>query len=209
MEVIKTNPKYFFSYVKNHSKTSRKIGPIVNDQGDYVYDPTAMADIFQKKFCSVFSKPESIHKKIPPSDSDLSSTKITPVCDISFTVKHIIEAITEIDISSASGEDGFSAILLKNCKDSLAHPLLLLWRKSLDNGVIHPIFTSQLISPVHKKGNKLNAENYRPIALTSNIVKIMERIIRNKLVDHLESNNLLHENQHGFHKGRSCLSELL
>ena len=53
------------------------------------------------------------------------------------------------------------------------------------------------------------AKNYRPIALTSNIIKIFERVIRFQLVHYLESNKLISENQHGFRKGHSCLSELL
>ena len=53
------------------------------------------------------------------------------------------------------------------------------------------------------------ASNYRPVSLTSHIVKIFERVVRKKLVDHFESNNLLSDHQHGFRKGHSCLTQLL
>ena len=66
-----------------------------------------------------------------------------------------------------------------------------------------------MIAPHHKGNSKAEPVNYRPIALTSHIIKIFEKIIRNHLVVHLEENNLFNQNQHGFRAGRSCLSQLL
>ena len=67
----------------------------------------------------------------------------------------------------------------------------------------------QYITPVFKKGDKAKAENYRPISLTSHIIKIFERIIRKDLIKYLESNNLITDAQHGFRSGRSCFTQLL
>ena len=88
--------------------------------------------------------------------------------------------------------------------------ILLLWKESLSESYIHPMFLHQLITPIYKgKGSKCSAPNYRPISLTSHLIKIFERILRNKLVDFIECNNKINPNQHGFRKGHSCLSELL
>ena len=51
--------------------------------------------------------------------------------------------------------------------------------------------------------------NYRPVALTSHIMKVFERVIRRWLVAHLEESDLLPEGQHGFRAKRSCLTQLL
>jgi hypothetical protein len=51
--------------------------------------------------------------------------------------------------------------------------------------------------------------NYRPVALTSHIIKMFERVVRRCLVRHLEENNLLPDGQHGFRSKRSCLTQLL
>ena len=67
----------------------------------------------------------------------------------------------------------------------------------------------QSITPIFKNGDKSDPENYRPISLTSHLIKIFERVIRNKLVCHLESNSILSNKQHGFRKSRSCLTHLL
>ena len=79
----------------------------------------------------------------------------------------------------------------------------------MKSGFIADSYKKQIITPVFKKGSKAVAANYRPISLTSHIIKIFERIIRTKIVKHLETNNLLCKNQHGFLKGRSCLTQLL
>ena len=84
-----------------------------------------------------------------------------------------------------------------------------MWRESLDTGEIPPDLKFQLITPVHKKGSKALPSNYRPISLTSNLIKIFERVLRTKIVAYLERNKIICRNQHGFRRGRSCLTQLL
>ena len=52
-------------------------------------------------------------------------------------------------------------------------------------------------------------ENYRPVSLTSHIIKVFERVMRKKILNHLEGNNLLVDQQHGFREKRNCLTQLL
>ena len=63
--------------------------------------------------------------------------------------------------------------------------------------------------PIYKGGSRGEARNYRPVALTSHIIKVFEKVLRNHIVAHMEENNLLNPGQHGFRAGRSCLSQLL
>ena len=63
-----------------------------------------------------------------------------------------------------------------------------------------------IVSPIHKKGSKEEACNYRPISLTSIPCKMMEHIVLHYLNDTLD--NLLHNRQHGFRKGLSCEKQL-
>lgn len=60
-----------------------------------------------------------------------------------------------------------------------------------------------------KKGNRTEPVNYRPVSLTSHVIKIFERVVRKVMVRHLEGNNVISCNQHGFRSGRSCLTQLL
>ena len=65
------------------------------------------------------------------------------------------------------------------------------------------------VVPLYKRGDKSDAKNYRPVSLTSMVSKVMERIVRQHLYDHLSTNGLVSDAQHGFHPGRSCESQLL
>ncbi len=65
------------------------------------------------------------------------------------------------------------------------------------------------MTPIHKKGDKSQAENYRPISLTSVVEILLETIVTNHISNHLESNNFLKDTQHGFRRHRSCLTNLL
>ena len=56
---------------------------------------------------------------------------------------------------------------------------------------------------------KTKAENYRPISLTSVPGKLLERLIRDEIVKHIEVNNLFSAAQHGFVTGKSCSIQLL
>jgi len=64
-------------------------------------------------------------------------------------------------------------------------------------------------SAVFKKESKKDPGNYRPVSLTSYICKILETIIKEKIVNHLEENKILNKSQHGFRAGMSCLNNLL
>ena len=97
----------------------------------------------------------------------------------------------------------------KKCKNELARALTLLWQKSFESGIIPLSLKQSPVTPIHKGGNKSKSKNYRPVALTSHFIKIFEKILKKRMVNFLESNNLFNPGQHGFRKGRSCLSELL
>ena len=65
------------------------------------------------------------------------------------------------------------------------------------------------ITPIFKKGSLSSPGNYRPVSITSVPCKILESIIRDEMLEHLERNKLLSDDQHGFTKNKSCLTNLL
>ena len=99
--------------------------------------------------------------------------------------------------------------VLRNISSDIASPVAIIFRKSLDTGCIPHDWRTANVTPLFKKGNRSQAENYRPVSLTSQICKVAESILRNELVQHLESNKLLHNSQHGFRSGYSCATNLL
>ena len=114
-----------------------------------------------------------------------------------------------MSLSSAPRPDGFPAALLKNCRHELSTPLCLLWKRSLEKGTVPDMLKMSNIIPIHKGGSKSLPVNYRPVSLTSHIIKIFEKIIRKHIVQYMNDKDLFNKNQHGFRSGRSCLSQLL
>ena len=202
VESIDRNPKYFYSYARKCNKIKPRIGPLQDSDGNLTNEASEMAEVLSTQYTSAFSV---------PSDLELSiENEPTPsISDVNFTEQGVVKAIEELSQNSAAGPDRFPAILLKNCKEQLSKPIYLLWRKSLDTGDIPSLLKTSNITPIHKGGPNHLAKNYRPVALTSHIIKIFEKIIRTHMVSFLESNMLMNRNQHGFRAGRSCLSQLL
>ena len=65
------------------------------------------------------------------------------------------------------------------------------------------------ITPIHKKGEKTNPANYRPISIISVCGKIFEGIVLDNVKNHLNKNDIIVDNQHGFIKGRSTTTNLI
>ena len=129
----------------------------------------------------------------------------------SFTVTEaeVKSAIKEIRNHSACPQNSLPALVIKKCQISLTTPLKLFFQKSFDLGIVPKLYKTQQIIPIFKKGLKTSPQNYRPISLTPHIIKIFERIVRTKLVRYFETNSMLNNNQHGFRKKHSCLTQLV
>ena len=207
VSAIKRNSKYFFSYARKFSKIFTGIGPLISALDEIVSCPVQMAEMLANQYQKVFSTP----KEVLPDAQEIFGNQELPRClsDIEFHEEDIIKAIDEISPTASAGPDRFPAILLKQCKNALAKPLYIIWRKSLDSGSIPSILKSAHVIPVYKGGCRGAPKNYRPIALTSHLIKIFEKVLRAKLVEFMEKHCLFNPSQHGFRFGRSCLSQLL
>ena len=96
-----------------------------------------------------------------------------------------------------------------NLVDYVACPLAMLMNKTLKHGTLPQDWKKAFVSPIHKKGARNIAENYRPISLTSVDCKSMEKFVKDAVFNHLIENNLLSKKQFGFVNGRSTVTQLL
>ena len=204
MMCLKTNSKHFYSYAKKLSKTHVGIGPLTNSNSETVSCPQKMAEMLSEQYASVWTKP-----KVTNTNDTHQNNSGFLLSDISCTPSDLEIVIDELTDNASPGPDKYPAILLKKCKTSLSYPLSLIWRKSLDTTTINDTQKSANVIPIHKGGSKGVPKNYRPIALTSHLIKIFEKVVRNAIVAFLEEHDLFNPSQHGFRFGRSCLSQLL
>ena len=87
--------------------------------------------------------------------------------------------------------------------------ILQVFNLSLKEGVVPFERNEANIIPLSKKGSRNKSENYRPVSLTLVICKLLERLIKDHMVDFLDRHKLLNSSQHGFLKARSCLTNVM
>ena len=209
-ENISQNPKYFYTFAKRRQESKGSVGPFVDQQtGAINPDPLHTAEIMRNQYESVFSVPKTQSIVSDPGSFYSSTSSDSSLADIVFTREDIETACNELSSRSSAGGDGVPATLLKSCKTSLSLPLLLLWRKSFDKGSIPASLLQAVICPLHKGGSRSIPKNFRPVALTSHIIKVFERVVRKFLVSYLEANDYMTPGQHGFRSLRSTLTQLL
>ena len=98
--------------------------------------------------------------------------------------------------------------LTKLC-DMVKEPLVILFQKSLREGVVPSQWLEASVTAIHKKGLNNYFEHYRAVSITSIICKLMESIVRDKLVCHMVKNNLFWDKQHGLVPSRNCVTNLI
>ena len=121
----------------------------------------------------------------PERDEDPSES-LPELYDAPFNYMDIVDAIGHLSESSGPGPDGISAILLKKAKISIALMMQNIFQKSFENSDIPDILKMGYICPILKPNSIRNkAASWRPVSLTSHVMKIMERVVRNHIVNHL------------------------
>ena len=158
------------------------------------------SNAFNSFFFSVFTTEDPSTAPIFNIDKSnsvsLSSVTINPSV--------VYDKPTSVKTGKASGPDGWPAEVFKQCANHLCVPLSILLNKSLESSVLPNDWKMGYITPIHKKGNKTKANNYRPVCLTSVVIKIFESIVKDNVSTYLSVNNLLSPNQQGFVLKRSC-----
>jgi hypothetical protein len=161
------------------------------------------AEVLSEYFSSVFTEEKPGHWNLPPSTSPNIQD------EVEFTVQEVEELLQDIDPEKSLGPDKIHPKVLKEARSQLARPLTLLFNKSFNEGEIPTDWRKANVTAIFKKGDKRVPGNYRPVSLTSVVCKLMEKLLRRKILNHLQTHSILSENQFGFIEGRSTLLQLL
>merc|ERR1712002_895432 len=164
-----------------------------------------MCNTMKKQYNAQYSNNINKHKMNKLFDN-IQEGDIT---DITIDEDEIMSAIGKVDPNSTAGPEGVSAKFIREAGKSIATPLAIILRNSIDKCEIPDILKLAYVTPIYKGGSKLNPENYRPVSLTSHIMKVFERVIKKELTEHLKREGLINKGQHGFVEGRSTQTQLL
>ena len=205
--IIKHDSKSFYAYVRSKQRNKSRAGPFKDHTGSVVTCNTTAANLLNNYFSSVFTKEDLSYIPIPanifpnPMTDELS--------DIVIDEEIVREKLSNINTNKSLGADEIHPKLLYELREALLKPLTRLFKLSIELGIVPQDWRDASVTPLHKKGSKEKVENYRPISLTSVIGKLLESVVKETIVNHLETFSLIRNSQHGFRSGRSCLTNLL
>ena len=123
---------------------------------------------------------------------------------ISVTSKMVKKVIVNLDLPKTSGPDCIPVVVLKNCEPKLSYILAKLFNKCLKESYFPDCWKVSPVVPVFKNvGERSTGKNYRPVSLLSVVSKVFEKLVNNRIVDHLERWGLFSDFQYGFRSSRS------
>ena len=204
---IKNDSKSFYAYVRSKQNVQDKVGPLEDSAGNIISQGFLMAEDLNGYFSSVFTK-EDI-SSLPVADAKFQGAKSDYLGPLVVTPELVAKKIKPMKDNKSPGVDGIPPKLLMETVEQISIPLARVFNLSLKEGVVPFEWKEANIIPLFKKGSRNKSENYRPVSLTSVICKLLERLIKDHMVDFLVKHKLLNSSQHGFLKARSCLTNML
>ena len=155
-----------------------------------------------KLFAKNFSKDSNLDDSGTSLPVFPSRTNLKPH-NISITPKMVEKVKTNLDSSKASGPDCIPVVVLKNCEPELSY-IAKLFNMCLKESCFSGCWkVSSVVSVFKNVGEKSTAKNYCPVSLLSVVSKVFEKLVNNRIVDHLEKCGLFSDFQYGFRSSRS------
>ena len=204
---IKNDSKSFYAYVRSKQNVQDKVGPLEDSAGNIISQGFLMAEDLNGYFSSVFTK-ENISSLLV-ADAKFQGAKSDYLGPLVVTPELVAKKIKAMKDNKSPGVDGIPPKLLMETVEQISIPLARVFNLSLKEGVVPFEWKEANTIPLFKKGSRNKSENYRPVSLTSVICKLLERLIKDHMVDFLVKHKLLNSSQHGFLKARSCLTNML
>ena len=166
-----------------------------------------MAEDLNGYFSTVFIR-EDI-SSLPVPDAQFQEAKSDYLGQLIVTPQMVAKKIKAMKDNKSPGVDGIPPKLLMKTVEQIRIPLARVFNLSLKERVVPFEWKEANIIPLFKKGSRNKSDNYRPVSLTSVICKLLERLVKDFMVDFLVRHKLLNSSQHGFLKARSYLTNML
>ena len=116
------------------------------------------------------------------------------------TSVEIADLIRNLNVNSAVGPGSIRTDILKLISPTISPLLSKIFNECFTEGIFPDCLKTAQITPVYKKDSLIEIENYRPISLLSNIGKLIEKLLHERIYKFLEKENLLYSKQFGFRK---------
>lgn len=135
-----------------------------------------------------------------PTETEFSITNVS--------ASFIKKQLQHLKVNKATGIDELSAKYLRMSAPIIAQPLATILNLSIENGNYPDALKHAKVTPVFKRGEKSDVNNYRPISVLPVITCIFERHVSSCMTSFLEKFNLIYKFQSGFRQRHSCQTSL-
>lgn len=204
-ESAKKSPKSFWAYVKDQTKSKSTIGDLLDSDGHLCTENADKANVLNNFFATVFTREGD--EEMPDFPSKVKEED--SIEDVVIDKVKVEKLMKQLNGSKSCGPDNCHPFFLKECAAELCEPLTVIFRKSVECGKLPNDWKVANVTCIFKKGDKSSASNYRPVSLTSVVCKLLEKVVKEKILQHMDKHKLLSDCQFGFRKNRHTILQLL
>ena len=196
----------------NRNNKKSGIKKLLDNTGSAISSPSKISEFMNDYFVTVAPKlKQNVHNSNLNNSNYLDNLPSPPLSSMFLsptTPKEISDIISKLQ-NKCTMDMRVSAIKIADTTIRFSGLMSQLVNASFRDGIFPQQLKCARVIPIHKGGSRSTASNYRPISLLPCISKIFEKCMHARILDYMESNNLLYEGQYGFRPGRSCEHALL
>ena len=203
-----SNSKLLWSNINNilryKSTTKKQITNILTKDDKLTTDPLTIANTMNNFFSTIG---QNLNQNCSTPHISLQTAEIRffpksfHLEPVSTSEMHNL--LKTIDVNKSNGPNNPSNFFIKIASNIICPIFTKLTNLCFESGIFPDNLKSATVIPIHKSGEEINSQNYRPISLTSPFSKLIERCIVNRMGKFLEKYNLINPSQFGFRKGMS------
>ena len=212
-EVVKSNPNEKWTLINrilNRNVAKSSVPSCLETDTCKFSLPKEISECFNEFFCNIGT---GLAGKLPKTNVDplsylIKNTHIEQFDFLEISPEITAEVIGNSSAQKAVGYDGISMAIIKDNKTILAEVLTHMINTIIRTSKFPDSQKIARVRPLHKKGDKSDRNNYRPISILTAISKITEKVLAIQLRYFLENCDILSDCQFGFREKRNTTSAI-
>lgn len=209
-EENKKNSKKQWLCIKELIGTKAKQSKIVlkDESGSLLTSPKDVANKLNEHFCTIANK---LRQAILQDNLNISydrygesfreSSNGESIFFYPTSREEVLNLISNLKNNKAPGYDKITPLIVKSISGYIVDVLVYIFNLSLSSGTFPTELKKAVIIPLFKKNDKLEPTNYRPISLLPILSKLLEKIVKVRVIKFLNKHNYFSKNQYGFQSG--------